>query len=304
VVATSYLQNSGSRELFINRRYAILKQLLNLSLAVLLFLLDKNGLFHRVHQDLKSFSLTVQHLISYPEKWLLEVNEYTQTQHDLLVTNEALRQELLIMQSKMHQLQAFQKRYQELNTWVNSNEPMTRLAGTANMLSIDVNPNRHIYILDRGKNHHVFEGQVALDGLGLIGQVIDVGSHTSSLLMISDAKCAVPVVNQRSGEHGIVVGQNDIAALQLVNVAKTSDVSIGDTLTTSGLGLVYPFGIPVGKIVAIENVPGEEFLKIIVKPFASLNKHHMVMLLESLKDINLWRQQLEERMKALEEVNA
>ena len=168
---------------------------------------------------------------------------------------------------------------------------------------MEVNPNRHIYILDRGKIHHVFEGQVALDGKGLIGQVIELGAHTSSLLLISDAKCAVPVVNQRSGEHGIVVGQNNIQALQLVNIAKTGDVRIGDVFSTSGLGLVYPFGIPVGKVVAIENTPGEAFLKISVKPFANLNKHHMVMLLESHKDIDLWRQQMAERMHALEALN-
>jgi rod shape-determining protein MreC len=304
VVATSYLQNNSSRELFINRRQAIFKQLLNLSLAVVLFLLDKHALFNQVHQELKTFSLNIQHVISLPETWLVSVHHYAETQEDLLVSNTALRQELLMTQSKMHQLEAFQKRFQELNAWVNSNDPMMRLAGTANMLSIEVNPNRHIYILDRGKNQHVFEGQVALDGLGLIGQVIDVGKYTSSLLMISDAKCAVPVMNQRSGEHGIVVGQNDVHALQLVNVAKTSDIRLGDILSTSGLGLVYPFGIPVGIVAAIENLAGEEFLKITVKPYASLNKHHMVMLLESLKDINLWRQQLEERMKALEELEA
>lgn len=304
MVATSYLQNNSSRELFINRRQAIFKQLLFLGLAVVLFVFDKHQFFNRVHQDLKSVSLSIQHVISYPERWFLVFSDYLENQHDLLLANQSLRQELLMTQTKMHQLEAFQKRFQELNAWVNSNDPMTRLAGTANMLSIEVNPNRHIYILDRGKKHHVFEGQVAIDGLGLIGQVIDVGTHTSSLLMITDAKCAVPVVNQRSGEHGVVMGQNDVLALQLVNVAKTSDVSVGDVLSTSGLGLVYPFGIPVGKVVAIENVPGEEFLKITVKPFANLNKHHMVMLLQSLKKINFWRQQLEERMKALEEINA
>ena len=304
MVATSYLQNNRSRELFINRRQAIFKQLLHLCLAVVLFFLDKHAFFKRVHQEFTSFSSSIQYMISRPEQWVSQIHHNFETQHELTISNASLRQELLMTQSRMHQLEAFQKRFQELNSWVNLNDSMTRLAGTANMLSIEVNPNRHIYILDRGKMNHVFEGQVALDGLGLIGQIIEVGSRTSSLLLISDAKCAVPVVNQRSGEHGIIVGQNDVQALQLVNIAKTGDVRIGDIFSTSGLGLIYPFGIPVGKVVAIENMPGEEFLKITVKPFANLNKHHMVMLLESLQDINLWRQQLAERMKALEELSS
>ena len=56
----------------------------------------------------------------------------------------------------------------------------------------------------------MFLGQPVLDAKGVMGQVIDVGPMTSTVLLISDAKSAVPVRNNRTGERAILVGTNSI----------------------------------------------------------------------------------------------
>ena len=67
-------------------------------------------------------------------------------------------------------------------------------------------------------------------------------------MLISDAKSAVPVRNNRTGERAILVGNNNMSQLSLVNLPRTSSINQGDLLVTSGLGRLYPEGYPVGRV--------------------------------------------------------
>ena len=300
-MVTSYLQNDHSRQLFLNRRRDILKQLLTIFLAVVLLFFDTKYHNNPIRVFVGNLSSSLQIITTRPMVWFDKLQQFVFGQHELQEQNQGLAQQVLNLQASLHQkkLQIYQ--YEKLKKWLDSHESMIQFANAANLLLIQVNPNRQIYILDKGRSDGVFEGQVAIDGQGIIGQIIDVGKYTSTLLLISDAKCAVPIINKRTGEHGVVIGKNKRDELQLLNMPKTNEVQAGDILMTSGLGMVYPFGIPVGVVQSVTPIPGEDFLNVDVKPLASINKHHMVILLKSFKDIQHWQKGISQRMTIVEE---
>lgn len=299
---TSYLQNDHSRQLFLKRRRDFIKQLSSLFLAVVLLFFDTKYHNNPIRIFIGNFSSSLQIITTRPSIWGEKLYQFIFGQHQLQEQNKLLEQQVLSLQANLHQkkLQIYQ--YEKLKRWLDSHESNIQFANAANLLWVQVNPNRQIYILDKGRADGVFEGQVAVDGRGVIGQIIDVGKYTSTLLLLSDSKCAVPIINKRTGEHGVVVGTNKRDELELLNMSKTNEVQSGDILMTSGLGMIYPFGIAVGVVKSVEPIPGEDFLNVRVSPLASVNKHHMVILLKSFKDIKHWQAELIKRMAKAEEM--
>ena len=133
-----------------------------------------------------------------------------------------------------------------------------------------------------------------------MGQVIDVGPMTSTVLLISDSKSAVPVRNNRTGERAILVGTNSIEQLSLINLPKTSSIHPGDVLVTSGLGRRYPEGYPVGRVEEVNSIPGEDFVKVMVSPVALLNRNRLVLLIWPDIEQEQLTAQINERLNAEE----
>jgi rod shape-determining protein MreC len=155
-----------------------------------------------------------------------------------------------------------------------------------------------LVILNKGKRDGAYVGQPVLDAKGVMGQIIDVGYMTSTVLLISDSKSAVPVRNNRTGERGILIGLNNLGQLSLINLPGTSSIAKDDLLVTSGLGRLYPEGYPVGRVVDVQSVPGEAFIKVDVSPVALLNRNRLVLLIWPDKEQAQLTLQINERMKA------
>ncbi|HEY3332257.1 MAG TPA: rod shape-determining protein MreC [Capsulimonadaceae bacterium] len=90
----------------------------------------------------------------------------------------------------------------------------------------------------------------------LVGQVVQTGP-VADVLLITDPKSSAGVrvvSNGRPGPARVVLGicqGNRTRELALVDMPADADVQPGDTVVTSGLGSVYPDGVPVGKVTAV-----------------------------------------------------
>lgn len=109
---------------------------------------------------------------------------------------------------------------------------------------------------------------------GLLGRVVEVTRNQSKVLLILDASSGVAVRLAASRETGILVGQRE-RELRLDLVDRETPVRPGEQVVTSGLGGVYPSGIPVGVVARV--VPDEvgPQKQILVRPtvdFTSLSE--------------------------------
>ena len=141
-----------------------------------------------------------------------------------------------------------------------------------------MNPALQQIILDQGYRDGVYTGQPVLDAYGVMGQVVDVSKITSKLLLLTDIHSAIPVKDSRSGVRGIAVGLGDLSQLSVINVAKMSDVKQGDIFLTSGLGLHYPVGYPVGTVTHFSRQTNNEFSSIELSPAAHMDQTQHVLL--------------------------
>jgi rod shape-determining protein MreC len=242
----------------------------------------------------------LQYVVDYPVRIAASMQALVGSKKALLDENIQIRYKQTVLEAKMQQVLAIKKENSQLKELLLTSTNANMQAMAAQILAVDTTSARQILVLNKGQRDGVYTGQPVLDAKGVMGQVIDVGFMTSTVLLISDAKCAIPVRNNRTGERAILVGTNSMDQLSLINLPKTSSIQIGDILVTSGLGRRYPEGYPVGRVEEVKNIPGEAFITVSVSPVALLNRSRLVLLIWPDKEQELLTMQINERLHATE----
>lgn len=201
------------------------------------------------------------------------------TRAQLARENRILRNALLISGARASRLQAAAADNTRLRGLLGAATRSRLDVQLAPILDIDLDPVRRRLVLEAGAADGVHMGQTVIDAGGLLGQIIDVKPRTATLLLLTDADHAVPVVLARSGVRLVAYGRGRQDLLELPDIPLSSDVRVGDTVVTSGLGGRFPAGFPVGRIVALRPDHSRAFLIGDLRPFAQLDRGRHVLLL-------------------------
>ena len=110
-----------------------------------------------------------------------------------------------------------------------------------------------------------------VEAQGIVGRVVSVSPNYAKVLLMIDQNSAVDCLIQRSREKGIVKGVSD-QECNIDYVLKTGDVEIGDKAITSGMGRLFPKGLPIGEVTEIRIEPGDLFKKIKIRPSVDFSK--------------------------------
>lgn len=177
--------------------------------------------------------------------------------HALLVQNKDL-QSARAENIRLRALLGFQQK-----------SPVPLLA--AEVVAIDPNAQTDTLILARGSEDGVRPRTPALAPNGaLVGQVLDVSPRSCSVLLLTDAACSVgaqivrrlppsaalgrlrpaATIAVKNGPVGICQGDR-AGHMTLTYLPAQADVRVGDLVTTSGLGGIYPKGIPLGTVETV-----------------------------------------------------
>ena len=226
-------------------------------------------------QDL---SAAVHWVVDVPNRISHWADQRFASKEALLEKNEALQAELLIHKRKVQRMAALSAENTRLRQLLNSADSLEDRVLIAELIGVSPDPMKHSVILNRGSDEGVYPGQPVVDAQGLVGQVVNVTSSSSTVLLISDASQAIPVQLVRNGTRFIVEGRGSLFELYLRHVAVTMDIKEGDELVTSGLGQRFPVGYPVARIERIQYDPGRPFATVIARPMAELNKNRHVLL--------------------------
>jgi rod shape-determining protein MreC len=121
--------------------------------------------------------------------------------------------------------------------------------------------------------------QPVLSPAGLVGRVIAISGPYAKVQLLTDRAAAVGGMILRTRRQGVVRGTGRGSGLELNYVPLQADVRPGDRVLTAGIDGVYPRGIPIGTIVAVEP-GGQLFHRIQVAPAIDFGTLDQVYLLE------------------------
>lgn len=204
----------------------------------------------------------IQKFVDYPSSMAQWVQALVTSKNDLVQENMRLRYQQTLLNAKLQKLMVLREENHQLKALLSNANQSEGKAIAASVMAVYTNNSRQIFIMNKGKRDGIARGWPVIDAKGVVGQVVDVGYATSTVMMISDAKSAIPVVNNKTGQRAILVGKNDISQLLLLNLPQTAAISRHDLLVTSGLGGRYPAGLPVGKVLQAKKYLEKDFIKL------------------------------------------
>lgn len=106
-------------------------------------------------------------------------------------------------------------------------------------------------LINAGIEERVARGQAAITGEGLVGRLTEVGNRAARVLLITDLNSRIPVVIERSHLNAVLAGDNSERP-RLIYLQSPDAVKVGDRVVTSGEGGIFPPGLPVGVVSAID----------------------------------------------------
>ncbi len=107
--------------------------------------------------------------------------------------------------------------------------------------------------VNRGRGDQVARLTAVISPDGLIGRIVDVRPGASIVQVLSDPTSTVGAHVVRTRTPGIVEGEPR-GTLRFKYMARDgASIQVGDLLVTSGQGGVFPRGIPIGRVRAIDN---------------------------------------------------
>jgi rod shape-determining protein MreC len=139
-------------------------------------------------------------------------------------------------------------------------------------------------VVDKGRISGVAEDTPVVAPDGVVGRVMRAGATASSVLLLTDLNSRIAVRGRTHRSTGILIGMGpdpDQAAplVQVRYVNLNAPLDVGEVLVTSGLAGIYPPGLPVAKVTAIERSSVSLFLTVRARPLVNLKRLEEVLLL-------------------------
>lgn len=137
--------------------------------------------------------------------------------------------------------------------------------------------------IDYGGRDGARINQPVLTSSGLVGRIREVEPTHSQVALIGDPECGVSVVVVETRDSGIIQESRsapDGEGLVILRTLQRSPATMaGQRVITSGLGGVFPSGIPVGQIVDTRSVDAGLYTEARVRLAANLNQLEDVWVL-------------------------
>jgi rod shape-determining protein MreC len=206
--------------------------------------------------------------------------DYVDLRH-LREENKHLQAEVAVLQRRIDQLKEQSLETQRLQRLLAMREITQAGFLTARVVGKDATNWFKTILLDRGSQEGVRRNQPVLAPDGLVGRVVEVTPTSAKVQLLTDPVSAVGGLVQRTRVTGIVSG-NLGAGARVRYLPLLADVVVGDEVVTSGMGGVFPKGIPVGRITAVERRSGALFQEASLQPLVDLGRLEEVMILTTL----------------------
>jgi len=205
--------------------------------------------------------------------------------------NAKLQRELRQVRAQATEYQAGAQRATELEKLLNYEQgptyPKDYRPVNTSVISFPSGPFAQQIGIGAGTSSGITINTPVVNADGLVGRVTNASPSTSVVTLLSDPESAVAARDLKSGVSGLIRhGQGN--TLILDQVSKEQKVSVGDVIVTQGTRDrrypdLYPYGIPIGRVINVGTTDIASYLTVQVAPFASLGSLDSVAALVSTK---------------------
>ena len=213
--------------------------------------IDKSPIFKSIRSSSISIVYYISSVVVSPVKFVTDGVSKIIEIRSVYKDNEQYKKEKLIESRSFQELVSLKLKIIEYERLLNLNEDLDYDFITSRVIA-DLSKKYFSSILvDVGKKDGVFENMPITGPNGLLGKITDVDQSISRGMLVNDVSSRIAVSISEKSFQGILIGQNQRNP-RIDFVKEFSQVTIGDLVTTSGKGGIFPSYIFVGQIVKKE----------------------------------------------------
>lgn len=239
---------------------------------VLIILLSISLLIPRKGNTIfKDISISINKVIMYPFTRYTKEKNTDQTESYLIQKN---------INSSL------EKEIDELKETLELNKTLTEYSPVnATILSRNKSYWFNTITIDKGKKDGIKVNMAVVTRNGLIGKISKVSDNSSEVKLITsddvNFKISVAIKTNEIDNYAILNGYNKKTNLiKATGIDKTTNINIGDTVLTSGLGEFFPAGIYIGTVEKIEKDKYNLSKTVYIKLNQNFNDIHYVTILK------------------------
>ena len=248
-----------------------------LGCMILMYFDGHSRLAQRLRFQLEGAAYPIQVAVSSPGSAWHWLDDSVRTRAQLRAQIAQLQQQLRVSQLSAMRQAALERENAELRGLHAAAPPLISHWQVAEIIGLDTTPVRQRAVINRGLNHGVHLNQTVMDADGVVGQVARLGPWSAEVILVTDPTHSVPVQAPRNGVRTVVTGSGD-GDLTLPYLKSDADLHDGDLLVTSGLGGVFPAGLPVAQARVVQH--GRDGASVFARPLSHVERDREVMILD------------------------
>ena len=183
----------------------------------------------------------------------------------IALENEQLKEENARLRQETYHAREGLQELARLHTLVRFDDKWDYPIVTARV--VGHNPGRFLttIVINRGTEHGVHENMPVFSMNGLVGKVSKAAMNHSRVQLLIDPNLKLSVMDRRTRVVGFLESMEGRRLTAMVPAH--AGIHAGDTLVTSGLGGIFPKGIPVGTVKEVRKADLDVMRQMDVEPF-------------------------------------
>lgn len=268
------------------RRTASPPMRLAVAVAAALFLMIADARLHVgtvIRTSIATILMPLQWLSTQPVKAVNLLGDYVVTVEAAQQTKEEATLQMAQLALKAQRAELLERENANLRSLLALQQNLSIHARAAQVKYVAADPFKRTLVLDKGGLQGIVKGAPVIDGHGLVGQVVRVYPSTSEVRLLNNPEQAIPAINHRTGKRSLVYGDAQATegnALEMRFMPLIADIQKGDKIATSGVGGVYPAGLPVGIVDTVDKRSHSNFLQVRLTPAAQFDKVSHVLVID------------------------
>jgi len=226
-------------------------------------------------------------ILTYPLKVLVDlpftttqsVSQFFTSHQKLSKENKELRKMVTIYSARDQKYRSIAAQNERLRDVLHTAEIFDDAYLLADILKVDASHFHQTVTINKGTKKGAYEGQIALAGNSIFGQIIHASTQSSTVMQLSDTKHSIPVRNARTGEAALAVGTGIINIVNLEHIKDLENIRTGDLYLSSGLGLLFPPDFPVAVVQKKHYNPADSMTTISATTVTDFNRTRELLLI-------------------------
>jgi rod shape-determining protein MreC len=205
------------------------------------------------------------------------IGQYFSSKTSLVLENKDYYKRVADLSLEVSRLKGLGEENLRLRTLLGMKKTLSVKTLAADILAREPNGWIGSFVVNKGTRDGIASKAAVCGVKGLIGEVVETGTDTSFVILLTHPDFKAGCVIMESRINGVVVGSGGGMA-KMLYIPIDSEVKPGSEVVTSEFSRVFPKGIRIGQVVSVEVSETGLYKCALIKPYSDLFSEEQVLI--------------------------